>query len=164
MADFSEQVSNIVEKCSKVVCVALVTVMVCVVLYGVFMRYVIQSAVAWVEEAPIYMMIWTSFIAGSVGIKYGIHVGVDSLVRHFPPKTILGVRIGVNVLIIVFAIILVIEGWIMAAYAFKYQQSISLGISMGWAIMAVPVGAMLMIIELCHSIFVNMDKLLNGPA
>ncbi len=154
-----DKASFLIEKGSKAVCVVFIAVMVSIVLYGVFMRYVMLSAVAWAEEAPIYMMIWVAFLAGSVGIKYGTHIGVEVFVKRFPKRTMLTIQILSNVLIIFFLVVLFTQGYTMTIYGFKYQTSISLGISMGWAILAVPVGAILMIIESCHLILTCLDKL-----
>ncbi len=154
-----DKVTFFLEKGLKAVCVVFIAVMVSIVLYGVFMRYVMLSAVAWAEEAPIYMLIWVTFLAGSVGIKYGIHIGVDVFVKLFPRKMILIIQIVSNALIIVFLVVLFTQGYTMTIYGFKYQTSISLGISMGWAILAVPVGAFLMIIQSGRLILNCLDRL-----
>jgi TRAP-type C4-dicarboxylate transport system permease small subunit len=136
--------------------------MVSIVLYGVFMRYVMLSAVSWAEEAPIYMMIWVTFLAGSVGIKYGIHIGVEVVTRLFPDKPKTVIQIVSNIFILLFLFVLFKQGFTMCAFGFKYQTSISLGISMGWAILAVPVGALLMIVESFRSILTCLEKLFGS--
>ena len=67
-------------------CVALLSAMVTIVLYGVFMRYIMLSAVSWAEEAPIYMMIWVAFLAGGLCIRRGTHIGVDVFIKFLPQR------------------------------------------------------------------------------
>jgi len=154
-----ERVIYVIEKVTKFVCVGLMAVMVVIVTYGVFMRYVMLSAVSWSEEAPIWMMIWTAFLAGSMGIRHGVHVGVSIVIDQLPRRVSLAVEIFCYIIIIFFLIAVFKEGYFMTLSGFKYQKSMGLGLSMGWVLLSVPVGAALMIIECCYKILIDIDRL-----
>jgi TRAP-type C4-dicarboxylate transport system permease small subunit len=49
--------------------------------YGVFMRYVMNSAASWPEPASILMMIWFSFIGGAAAYRANAHIAVGTLLN-----------------------------------------------------------------------------------
>ena len=49
--------------------------------YGVFMRYVMNSAASWPEPASILMMIWFSFVGGAAAYRANAHIAVGTLLN-----------------------------------------------------------------------------------
>jgi TRAP-type C4-dicarboxylate transport system permease small subunit len=49
--------------------------------YGVFMRYVANSAASWPEPASILMMIWFSFVGGAAAYRANAHIAVGTLLN-----------------------------------------------------------------------------------
>ena len=49
--------------------------------YGVFMRYVVNSAASWPEPASILMMIWFSFVGGAAAYRANAHIAVGTLLN-----------------------------------------------------------------------------------
>src|SRR5690349_15562154 len=49
--------------------------------YGVFMRYVVNSAAAWPEPAGILMMIVFSFVGGAAAYRANAHITVGTLLN-----------------------------------------------------------------------------------
>ena len=49
--------------------------------YGVFMRYVANSAASWPEPASILMMIWFSFVGGAAAYRANAHIAVATLLN-----------------------------------------------------------------------------------
>jgi C4-dicarboxylate transporter DctQ subunit len=145
--DVYGKVTSGLERGIQLVCVVFLSAMVTIVLYGVFMRYIMLSAVGWAEEAPIYMMIWVAFLAGSLGIRRGTHIGVEAFIKYLPRKLRIIILILTSLCIMFFLSILFGQGYQMCISGFKHQMSTSLEISMGWAILAVPVGSFFMMIE-----------------
>ena len=159
--DIYGKVTYGLERGIEYVCVAFLSAMVTIVLYGVFMRYVMQSAIGWAEEAPIYMMIWVAFLAGSLGIRKGTHIGVEAFIKYLPRKYRIAALLFTSLCIMFFLYILFGQGYQMCISGFKHQMSTSLKISMGWAILAVPVGAFLMMIEVGQVILEAIGELFN---
>ncbi|MCK4241822.1 MAG: TRAP transporter small permease subunit, partial [Candidatus Atribacteria bacterium] len=60
--------------------------MVISVLLTVISRYIITISIPWTEELARYLMIWIAFLAGSLGLKKGVHVGIVFLVRKTSPR------------------------------------------------------------------------------
>src|SRR5258706_12788150 len=53
--------------------------------YGVFMRYVVNSAASWPEPAGILMMIWFSFVGGAAAYRANAHITVGTLLNMVNP-------------------------------------------------------------------------------
>lgn len=64
--------------------VGLVAVMVVVVSVQVFMRYALNSSVGWSDEISRLMFVWSIFLAIPLGIKLGVHIGIEMLTSRFP--------------------------------------------------------------------------------
>jgi TRAP-type C4-dicarboxylate transport system permease small subunit len=56
-------------------------VMTCIIPYGVFMRYVMNSAPSWPEPASILMMVVFSFLGGAAAYRARAHIAVSTLLN-----------------------------------------------------------------------------------
>ena len=54
--------------------------------YGVFMRYVVNSAASWPEPASILLMIWFSFVGGAAAYRANAHIAVGTLLNMVNDK------------------------------------------------------------------------------
>ena len=66
--------------CIVVAAVAMV-VITTIIPYGVFMRYVVNSAASWPEPAGILMMIIFSFIGGAAAYRANAHIAVGTVLN-----------------------------------------------------------------------------------
>ncbi len=53
---------------------------------GVFMRYVMHSALSWPEPASVIMMVAFSFLGGAAVYRAKVHVAVEALLNAAPSK------------------------------------------------------------------------------
>ena len=53
--------------------------------YGVFMRYVMNSAASWPEPFSVLMMIMFTFIGGAAAYRANVHISVEMLTSAVPP-------------------------------------------------------------------------------
>ncbi len=60
--------------------------MTALVVTQVFFRYVLSSSIDAADELSRLFFVWSIFLAIPHGIKYGIHVGIDLLVRCMPAR------------------------------------------------------------------------------
>lgn len=128
------------------VVIVLTGILVITVLTGVFFRYVIRDSLSWTEELARYLMIWAALLAVSVGIKDKEHVGIQLLIKQFPPIITKLITFVVYLITIVFLAVLTIKGYQVADRA-QNQVSLALNISMYWPLMSIPVSAVLAIIQ-----------------
>src|SRR6185503_1739050 len=106
----------------------------------VFARYVLNDTPPWSEELCRYLFVWASFLGACVAMRRAAHLGVDSLVVRLPPSVGAVLHHAVGGLVAVFAAILVWQG-AMLVPAMATQRSPSMGISLQYVFVAVPIAA-----------------------
>ncbi len=52
---------------------------------AVVLRYTTGAGIPWAQELTIYLFIWMAKFGAAYGVRTGIHVGVDVLVRKLSP-------------------------------------------------------------------------------
>jgi TRAP-type C4-dicarboxylate transport system permease small subunit len=70
---------------TEVAVMVLMGFLVVVVVASVLFRYVFLSPITWSEEVGRYVMIWMGFLAASIAVRRGLHVGVDFVVHWVRP-------------------------------------------------------------------------------
>lgn len=146
----------------EVILVLLSAVMVVVIFLQVFMRFVMQSSLAWSEELARYCMIWLVYVGISYGVKKQRHIKVDVLLMLFKHKGRIIFNIISNLLFLVFAIVIIIYGSDIAMKLLGWgQKSPALHIPMGYVYMATPIGMGLTVIRLLQQLFIEIEDLLG---
>jgi len=127
----------------------MMAVMIAVVLFGVFNRFLFKFPISWTEEIAKYLLVWISMLGSSVAIRVGAHVGVGLLVTRLGKRSKTVVCWINQILIMIFIIGLGILG-----LKFSIEEMDQMGyvtrISMFWPFLAMPVGSLLMIVQLLH--------------
>jgi TRAP-type C4-dicarboxylate transport system permease small subunit len=144
-----EKLENFADKLAKItlfVVKVITGILVITVLTGVFFRYVVRDSLSWTEELARYLMIWAALLAVSVGVKDKEHVGIQLLIKQFPPLITKMITVVVYIITIVFLGVLTYKGYQVAGRA-KTQLSLALNISMYWPLMSIPVSGVLAIIQ-----------------
>lgn len=138
------------------IAILLTGIMTLTVLIGVFFRYVVGNPLGWTEALARYTMIWAALLAVSPCIKDQEHVGLEIVVRKFPAKFAKAFNFLTGLLILFFFFELTRKGINMAVSGLG-QQSLSLGITMFWPLMSVPVSAGLALIQQVLHMIVVLD-------
>ncbi len=81
---FLKSLIGIVDKGGYGIIVVVMAAMALLVAAQVFFRYVLSSSIDSADELSRLFFIWAMFMAIPHGIKLGIHVGIDILVRQLP--------------------------------------------------------------------------------
>lgn len=119
--------------------VALLVIMTVLVLYQVFTRYVLSSPVAFTEELVRYSLIWVSFIAGTYAFLERQHMALTLVRDRLPARSRRGLIIGIDVLILVLAVLVLGVGGAVLAWGSRGDISALLGISRGLVYLIVPI-------------------------
>lgn len=80
-------INKLIDCIENVAMVILMTVATIVAIIQVIARYVFSSSLYWSEETILYALISMSFIAASMGIRYGAHISVE-LINTIPSQKI----------------------------------------------------------------------------
>jgi TRAP-type C4-dicarboxylate transport system permease small subunit len=142
-----QRVVGALRRATEVVVMVLMAVLVVVVVASVLFRYVLLSPLSWSEEVGRYLMIWVGFLAASLAIQQGMHVGIDFVVQWVGPGTAAWLRRLARGLTAVFLLIVTVYGFVLVTNLWD-QWSPVLGFRMTWPYLAIPVGSLLMLIEL----------------
>jgi len=121
-------------------CLVVITV---IVPYGVFTRYVLNSAASWPEPMATLLMIVVSFLSAVVCYREYLHIGVGVLPAFLPPpaKALLGwfleaCMLATNVFMVVWGVSLVQTTWFQSIAEFPI-------VSAGMSYLPIPLGGAL---------------------
>ncbi len=145
------------DKIEKVIMIALsimFLVMVGAIFLQVVMRYVFNNANAWSEELARYTFVWLTLLGASVAVRKTSHMKVDYFINLMPRKLVKILYIFTNALLIAFFLVVIKYGFDLVAITFK-QKSAGMGMPMAYPYLALPVGAILMLMFTIESYFIK---------
>jgi TRAP-type C4-dicarboxylate transport system permease small subunit len=126
----------------------------------VFMRYVMQNSLTWSEELARYCFIWATYIGIAYGVRQNAHIRITAGMSWVSEKRQPWVNLIANLLFLVFALIVVKEGYSMMMKIFGFgQRSSSLGILMGYVYLAPLTGFILVVFRLLQRIRVELGQI-----
>ena len=113
---------------------------------NVALRFLTDESIIWVEEVSRYLMIWLTFLGAGLVLRYGGHIGIDTLQDSLPKHAAI-------VRVVIFALLLGFFGfmvWIGTRYAMLTwgQTTPVMQIPVGIVYLAMPVGFALLILHL----------------
>ncbi len=129
------------------VVIAMMAVMTTLVFMNVVCRYILNFSIIWAEEVSQYLMVWVAFLAAGLALRQGRHVAIEMLQDRLPSRARRMTRHLVALLLILFMGILTVLGFQFVRFAWD-QETPVLNIPLGIPYMAVPVGALLLVIHL----------------
>jgi TRAP-type C4-dicarboxylate transport system permease small subunit len=141
-----EKLKGLLDKCVNGTIMALIAFMVYACFLQVLSRYLFSSPAEWTEELSRYALVWTTFLGASIAVRNYSHLGVDFFVGFVPEKLNKIIAFLINLIIIIILFVVIYQGYLIVEVV-SGQRSFSLGFSMGYVYAAVPVGALLMLIE-----------------
>lgn len=126
--------------------IAILAAMAVMVFANVALRFLTDRSILWVEEVSRYLMIWLTFLGAGIVLRYGGHIGIDTLQERLP-----GAAPALRALI--FALLLAFfaaMAWLGARYALLTwgQTTPVLQIPIGAVYLAMPIGFGLLIVHL----------------
>lgn len=125
----------------------LLFVMFATTLVATIFRYApFLPGLTWAEEVTRYTSIWMVFLASAMGIRRGVHLGVDVFVILLPTGVRRLVTLFALSLVFVFEWVLVYFGVIMTVNNAE-QMSSALEMPMALPFLAIPIGGLFMAYE-----------------
>lgn len=89
-------------------------IVVVVVSWGVFTRYVLRESAPWTGEIAAIGFGWLIFMGASAGFRHGMHVSIDMLVNRLPRSVRRPFGVAVDLLVISFCIYV---SWLAIGFA-----------------------------------------------
>jgi TRAP-type transport system small permease protein len=126
--------------------IVLLAAMAVMVFANVALRFLTDHSILWVEETSRYAMVWLTFVGAGPVLRYGGHIGIDSLQQALP-RYAAAIRAAIFMLLAVFFVVMIAIG-IRYAILTWAQTTPVLEIPIGAIYLAMPVGFALLIVHL----------------
>ena len=139
------------------------TTMVALTFTSTLIRVAGYGGIFWAEEVTRYISIWVVFLAGGLGVRYGIHLSVDMVVATLPPWGQRVMHVFACLMVLLFASVLLWYGMKLSISNYA-QRSASLQMRMTYANAAIPVGAALMIFETLRLLVLELQQKPHDPS
>lgn len=135
----------------------MMVLMVLSVLWQIFSRYLVQNPSSFTEELSRFLFIWIGILGAAYASGQQTHLAIDILPPKLNPPNRMKLRIGINILIILFSLTVLIIGGGNLVYV-NYllgQSSAALNVPLSWVYIVVPISGLLVIYykinEIIHS-------------
>lgn len=115
--------------------------------FSVILRYGFSQGLEWSEELGRYLMIWMGFLAASLALRGGAHIGIDLVRQRLPPNLRRVVVLASTASVFCFFAMVVYQGSVLLILV-RPKPSLVLPVSMFWPYLAIPVGSLLMLLQL----------------
>jgi TRAP-type transport system small permease protein len=134
-----------VDLASYAAIVGLTSVMTTVIVVQVGLRYVFNASIDWADELARLTFVWLVFLAVPHGVKLGVHVGLDFVVKLLPARAAAAIGVVNRVALASF---LMVAGSQSAGLAFRNwaNEMSTLPLPQGLFFLAVAIGCF-------HSLF-----------
>lgn len=147
------RLSHWLNRSSELICSCILLIMVIVVTLQVICRYLLGAALTWSEELARYFLIWLTFLGAGIAMKRGAHMGLQILEGALSQKVQRLTKMFSVLCISSFLGIAAFEGFQLALFNLK-QHSPAIGLSMGTVYLAIPIGALIMLVHTVDQLIV----------
>lgn len=141
--------------------VAILAIMFVVVFLQVFFRYVFDQPLRWSEELARILLIWTTFLGAAVAIERRTHFRVDAFVEALPRGIQAIVKILTNLLVVAY-VVFIIAGTFYMLTSIRMGTTPALQIPIKYIYIALPIGGLLMILNLLDQVFALTQEARRG--
>ncbi len=115
------RVNAVIARYSMYLVVVGLLVIVAVVFYQVFGRYVMNSSPTWAENLALVLVLYVTLIAAAVGVRDAGHIGMESLLILAPEHIRDRIEIGIHALVAIFGAAMVYNGAILGLSVMTYK-------------------------------------------
>jgi C4-dicarboxylate transporter DctQ subunit len=113
----------------------------------VILRYVFKHSLIFTEELARYLMVWIVFLGSALAVRDEAHIRINILVKRLNPTLGKAARLLAHGLVLIFLVIIAVEGFRILPGQLR-QMCITINVSLFYFYLAIPVGAILMIVYL----------------
>jgi TRAP-type transport system small permease protein len=102
---------GVIDRTVELIGACMMAVMVAIVVWQVFARYVLHSIPAWSEEIALLLMVWYGFLSIGFGFRHRLHLEISMFIDKFPVPVQKAAEKLSDLLIAGFGLLLIIEGY-----------------------------------------------------
>ena len=153
----SQNIMDYLARFVEFVMVSLTIIMIALVTYQVFERYVLHYTPPWSEELAVYLMIWFGIIGIAAGVRRKSHMALEYFADKMPQPVQKGLRLFNYVIMLIYTSVLMYEGMNMVELTMS-QKSPAIGLPVGYVYLALPVSAVLMVLFILEALVKEIKK------
>ena len=148
----------LLDRVEEIVGGAAFVAMTVMVFVNVVCRYLFNDPIPGSDELATLAFTWSTFLGASLGIKRQIHLGIEFVTRLFPSRVQALCGVLVSALIGLFSLLLLFYSWhIMRSAHLKLTPVLQWPYTIVY--LAVPVGALLMLLRLAPIVRMQLRRL-----
>lgn len=142
-----------INKIIELLLIIIFALLVLVVLWQVFARYVLNQSFSFTEEFARFALIWLSILGAAYLSGQREHLSMDYLLRQLKPAKRFARMKVIEILMFCFAFIVMVIGGGNLVYTTLYlgQVSPAMNISLGYIYAIVPVSGILIMFYACYN-------------
>jgi TRAP-type C4-dicarboxylate transport system permease small subunit len=122
---------------------------------GVFMRYVMGSALSWPEPAAIVLMVMFSFLGGAAVYRANVHVAVEALLNAVGPRVRRVMLWGVDACVGLTAVFMLVYGASLCRTTWLQTLAEFPGLKQGIVYLPIPIAGALTLLFLIERVWVG---------
>jgi len=138
-----KKISDNTNRIIELICICIFSLLLISADIQVFTRYIMNSSLSWTEEIARFAFIWLTMLGASIALKNQSHAVISIVLDHMPKKIRKGLNIIIDLLILFFCVIMIIQGIRMAILT-KDQPSPAVHIPMAYIYISVSIGGLSM--------------------
>lgn len=136
-----------IENILKALVVLSIGIMLAIVFLQVISRYAFNYTPSFAEELSRYLFVWTVFLSLPLVAKTGGHMAIETITSRISGKKLKICRVLADIFTFVFLFIMVYYGFKMVQLA-HFQTSPAMVIPMSYVYIVIPVGCLIMALNL----------------
>jgi len=141
--------------CIVVSAVALVTITL-VIPYGVFMRYVMNSASSWPEPFSVLAMVLFSFVGGAAAYRANVHIAVQMLTDAVPAPARRVLLLLADLSMVATALFMMVYGTQLVRATWNQTIAEFPTLSVGITYLPIPVGGLFTLLFIIERLWLGM--------
>ena len=140
--------------------ILIMSVLVIDVLWQVASRYIMREPSSWTDELAGFLLIWVGLFGAAYATGKKDHLAIDLLPRKLEPAKRKHLDLFINILIALFALIVMVIGGIRLVFiTFKLNQiSSALEIPIGYVYLVVPISGLFIMYYVINEIFTGIPE------
>ena len=93
---------RVIKNAEELVAGVALVVVVSLILYGIFNRYVLQQSSVWAPELASLIFTWVVFLGASAAWKRNMHISIDVIVSRLGPRVRPPIRALADAIVVIF--------------------------------------------------------------
>ncbi|MFC0271807.1 TRAP transporter small permease [Metabacillus herbersteinensis] len=151
-------IKNILDKVLGALCIALFGFLVLLVTWQVITRFVFNDPSVISEELAKYCFVWLVLFGSAYVFGENGHMAIEFIKDKLPTKLKLGVEVFIEIVVILFAALVLVKGGFNATSLAWTQISAALQIPVGYLYAALPISGICIIFYCFFNIYLILTK------